>query len=145
MANTDISAAAAIAACNGIVDLIDGGTPPGLLRIYDGSKPADPDVAVGAQVLLAELTLSNPAFGGAVDASPGGRATASTITDDSSANATGTAAWFRVVQGGGNTGVIDGDVSATGGGGDLQLNSTAIQSGAQVSITSWTFTVPQGA
>jgi hypothetical protein len=145
MANTDISNAAALAACNGIVDLLDGGTPPGKLRIYSGSKPAGPDEAIGAQTLLAELTLSNPAFGNAADANPGGRATAGTITDDSSANATGTASFFRAVQGGGNTGVIDGDVTATGGGGDLQLNSVSIQAGAQVSITSWTFTVPEGA
>lgn len=143
IANTDLSNAAAIAACNAIVDLIDAGSAAGKLRIYDGSKPTNPDVAVGAQVLLAELTLADPAFGNAADANPGGRATAGTITDDSSANATGTATWFRVLDSD-NLAIIDGDVTTTGGGGDLQLNSTAIQSGAQVSISSYTVTMPEG-
>lgn len=144
MANTDISVAAAIAACNAIVDLLDAGTPPGRLRIYDGLKPSGPDEAVGVQPLLAELTLAAPAFGAAVDANPGGRATANTITSDASANASGTATWFRAVNSAG-TGIIDGDVSVTGGNGDMQLNSTAISAGAQVAISSWLFTVPEGA
>jgi len=142
MANTTISNAAAIAACDSIVDLIDGGAAAGSLRIYDGSQPANPDVAVSTQTLLAELTLSDPAFGNAADATPGGQATANSISDDTSADATGTAAWFRAVDSDGN-GIIDGDVTATGGGGDLELDSTSISAGTTVSVTSWTFTVPE--
>ena len=146
MADTTIDVAAAIAACNAVVDRIDLGTtnPQGRLRIYDGAKPADTSVAISTQTLLAELLLSNPAFGAAVDAAPGGRATASAITSDSSADASGTATWFRVVDRDSGA-VIDGDVSDTGGTGDLKLNSTAISAGAQVSISSWTFTVPEQA
>ena len=143
MANTKISNAAAIAECNGVVDLLDGGAGAGKIRVYGGTQPAGgPDEAVGAQTLLAELALSDPAFGNAVDAAPGGRATANAITDDASADATGTATWFRALDSN-NVAIIDGDVTATGGGGDLELNSVAISAGAQVSITSWTVTAPE--
>lgn len=145
MANTKIGNAEAIDACNAVVDRLDAGAGAGLLRIYDGTQPAGgPDEAVGTQTLLAELTLSDPAFGAAADAAPGGQATANAISDDPSANATGTASWFRAVDSVG-VAVIDGDVSATGGGGDLELNSTSISAGATVSVTSWTVTMPESA
>lgn len=136
---TRISNAAAIASCNAIVDLIDVGGA-GKLRIYDGTQPADVDTAITTQTLLAELTLSATAFGNAADANPGGRATAATITSDSSADATGTATWFRVISGGG-TAIIDGSVGTSGA--DLNLNTVSIVSGATVAISSWTFTVPE--
>jgi hypothetical protein len=142
MANSPrISNAAAIAACDAIVDLIDGDTPPGLLRIYDGTQATDPDTAVAAQVLLAELTFSNPAFGNAADDTPGGIATASAITDDSSANATGTASWFRIVTGTAFTAVLDGSVGTSSV--DLTLNTASITSGDIVSVTSFTVTMPE--
>lgn len=140
---SSISNVAARAACDAVVDLVDGGAGAGLLRIYSGTIPADADTALGAQVLLAELTMSDPAFGAAADANPGGRATASAITGDTSANATGTAAFYRLVDSNGTT-IVQGSVTATGGGGDLQLNSVAIQSGAAVTVTSFTLTMPEG-
>ena len=142
MANTKISNAAAKAACDSVVDLIDGGASAGTLKIYDGSQPADVDTAVSTQTVLSEHTLNDPAFGDATDDSPGGKATANSVSDDSSANATGTASWFRVFDSDGNA-IIDGDVTATGGGGDLELNSTSISAGATVSISSWTVTMPE--
>lgn len=136
MANDlDISNAARSAAADAVVDLVDGGAGAGLLRIYDGTKPAGPDTAVSTQTLLAELTMSDPAFGSASN----GVATASAITADSAANATGTASWFRVVTSAG-TAIFDGTVGTSGA--DLNLNSTAIQSGAEVSVTSFTYTQP---
>lgn len=138
--NTKISNNAAKAACDAIVDLLDGGAGAGHLKIYDGTQATDPDTAVGAQVLLADLTLSDPAFGAAADANPGGRATASTITGDSSANATGTASWFRA-ETSDPTAVIDGSVGTSSA--DLILGSVSITAGVQVNITSWTVTVPE--
>lgn len=135
--NLDISAAAASAAADAVVDLIDAGAGAGKLRIYDGSKPAGPGTAVGAQVLLAELTFSDPAFG----AASSGVATASAITADASANATGTATWFRVLDSN-NVAIFDGEVGTSGS--DLNLNSTSIVSGAEVSVTSMTYTQPTG-
>ena len=139
--DTRISNAAAIAACDAIVDLIDGDTPPGLLRIYADVIPTDVDTAVGAQVLCAELTFSNPAFNAAADGTPGGVAAADTITDDSSANATDTATWFRVVTGTANTAIIDGEVGTSGA--DMNLNTVSIVVSAVVSISAYTVTMPE--
>jgi len=141
--NTTISNAAAIVMCNGVVDLLDAGAGAGLLRIYDSTgagQPTNPDIAVTSQVLLAELTLSDPAFGNAADAAPGATATASAITDDSAANATGTATWFRAVDSNGLA-VIDGSVGTSGA--DLNLATTSITTGQTVSVTSWTITQPE--
>lgn len=110
----------------------------GLLRIYSGSLPANVAASIGAATLLAELTL-NATFAGA---SSSGTITLNSITSDSSADATGTAAWFRIWKSDGTTGILQGTVTATGGGGDLTLNTTSISSGGTVAVTSATFTAP---
>ena len=137
---TRISNAAAKAACDAIVDLLDAGAGAAVVRIYDGTQATDPDTAIGAQVLLAELTCSDPAFGAAADAAPGGRATANAVTTDASANNTGTATWFRALDSNG-VAVLDGSVGTSGC--DMNINSTSITSGAAVAITSWTVTMPE--
>ena len=102
-----------------------------LLRIYDGTQPATGGTAT---TLLAELTCNATAFAAAAS---GGVLTLNAITDDSSANATGTATWFRIVSSGA-THIMDGTVSTSGA--DLNLNSTSITSGGTVSVTSFTIT-----
>ena len=106
---------------------IDAGAAGGLLRIYDGVRPA---TGGATTTLLAELTMSVTSF----PAASGGTMTANTITDDSSANATGTATWFRIVDSDLNF-VMDGDVGTSGS--DLNLNTTSITAGATVSVTSF--------
>ena len=113
-----------------IDDAVNAGAGAGLLRIYSGTRPATGGTAT---TLLAELTFSDPAFGTAAS----GVLTGSAITADSSANATGTATWFRVVDSAG-TFVIDGDVGTSGS--DLNLNSTSISTGQNVSVTSFVIT-----
>ncbi len=104
-----------------------------LLRIYDGSRPA---TGGAATTLLAELTC-NATFAAAASS---GVLTLNAITADSSANASGTATWFRIVQSGGSTHVLDGSVGTSGQ--DLNLNSTSITAGGSVSVTSFTITAP---
>lgn len=113
-----------------IATLVDAGVGAGLVRIYDGARPA---TGGAATTLLAELTFGDPAFGAAT----GGVLTANAITDDAAANATGTASWFRCTDSAG-TFVIDGDVAVSGS--DLNLSSTAISAGATISISSFTIT-----
>jgi hypothetical protein len=139
-----ITNARAISLCDDHVDAIDTGTTnsEGRLRIYSGSVPADADAALGGATLLAELTFQNPAFGNASDAAPGATATANLPIEDTSADATGTAAFFRIVDRDVTT-HSQGSVTATSGGGDLELNSINIQSGATVEITSMTITMPE--
>lgn len=108
----------------------------GLLRIYDGAKPAGPGTAVTTQTLLAELALS--ATAGTVSA---GVLTFGAITTDSSANASGTASWYRVTTSAG-VGVVDGTVGTAAA--DLILNTTSIVSGGPVAVSSFTYTAPGG-
>lgn len=138
--NTTIGNAAALAACDGIVDLIDAGSGAGKLRIYSGTQPTNPDVAITDQTLLAELTFGDPAFGAAADGTPGGVATANSITADSSANASGTATWFRAVDSDDNA-IFDGTVGTSGA--NLNLDSVSITAGQSVSVSSLTFTMPE--
>jgi hypothetical protein len=136
---TRISQAAAKAACDAVVDLLDAGPAAGYIEIRSGSQPATVNTAASG-TLLGTLTLSDPAFGNATTASPS-VATASAITSDSSADATGTAGWFRGYDSTG-TAVIDGSVTATGGGGDLTLDSVSIVAGGVIAISSWTVSHP---
>lgn len=101
-----------------------------LLRIYDGTRPA---TGGSATTLLAELTC-NATF---APSAASGVLTLNSITQDSSANATGTATWFRIVTSGA-TFVLDGNVGTSGS--DLNLTTTSIVSGQPVSVTSFTIT-----
>ena len=109
----------------------------GYLRIYDGTQPTNADTAIGAQVLLAELRFGATAFA----AASGGVATANTLTSDSSANASGTATWYRTLKSDGTTVVSDGSVGTSGA--NLNLNSVAITAGAAVDCTAFVFTQPK--
>jgi hypothetical protein len=122
---------------NAAADAVCALADDGYIRIYDGSKPADADTAVGAQTLLAELRFGATAFGAASN----GVATANAITDDASANATGTATWFRALESDGSTVLFDGTVGTSGC--DLNLNSVSIVSGATVEITALTYEQPE--
>lgn len=113
-----------------ITTKIDAGAGAGLLRIYDGTRPATGGTAT---TLLAELTFSDPSSA----AASGGVLTASAITQDSSANATGTATWFRVVDSAA-TFVMDGNVGTSGS--DLNLTTTSITATQPVSVTSFVIT-----
>jgi hypothetical protein len=105
----------------------------GLLRIYSGTKPTNPDTALSGNTLLAELALSATFAPGA----SGGVLTASAIAADASADATGTATFFTLTTSGG-TRKSDGTVGTSAA--DLILNTTSIVSGAQVSVSSLTIT-----
>lgn len=133
--NVQLPNASRSAAADAVVDRLDAGAAAGYLRIYDGTQAVNANTAVGAQVLLAELRFSDPAFGAASN----GVATANAITADASANATGTATWFRALDSDSNV-VFDGSVGTASA--DLILNATAIQSGAEVSVTAMTYTHP---
>lgn len=105
----------------------------GLLRIYDGTPPANADASLSSNNLLAELPLSSAFAAGAA----AGVLTANSITADSSADATGTATFFRLVTSGG-TAQVQGTVGTSGT--DLVLNTASIVSGAQVSVSSMVIT-----
>jgi hypothetical protein len=107
----------------------------GFLRIYDGTQPTNVATALGAQVKLAELALSATAFGAAA----AGVLTANAISNDASADATGTATWATLVTAGG-TRIADFSVGTSGA--DLNLNTVAITAAAVVAVSSLTITFP---
>ncbi len=125
------SAAAANAACDAMAALLNSGT----LKIYTvGSGiPATVAAAITDQVLLATLTLSATAFAGSV----AGVATANAITGDTSADATGTASFFRLLNSGGAA-VCQGLCGTSGA--DLNLNTLSIVQNADIEVTSLTLT-----
>jgi len=132
--NLKISTTAVNAQADALSDLLDNG----YLRIYDGTQPANANTAITTQVLLAELRFNATAS----PAASGGVLTMNSITQDSSANNTGTATWFRALKSDGSTVVFDGSVGAASC--DLNLGSTSITSGASVAVTSMTYTVSAG-
>ncbi len=132
--NLKISSTAVNAQADALSDLLDNG----YLRIYDGTQPANANTAITTQVLLAELRFNATA----APAASSGVLTMNSITQDSSANNTGTATWFRALKSDGSTVVFDGSVGTSGC--DLNLGSTSITSGASVAVTSMTFTVSAG-
>lgn len=134
-----VSTAAAKAAVDALTALVDGGSGPGTIQVRTGSQPAT--VATAATgTLLATLTCSDPAFGAATNASPA-VATANAISSDSSADASGTAGWFRIYDSSG-TAVLDGSCSATGGGGDMTFDNAVFVAGGVVAVSSLTVSHP---
>lgn len=131
-----------LANLDAIVDDLDLGSAnaSGHLKVYSGTAPTDVDTALSGNTLLAELVMSNPAFGSAADQNPGGAATASAITADTDADATGTATFCRLTDRDG-TARIQLSVTATGGGGEVTLNSAVIQQHARVEVTALAITL----
>lgn len=105
------------------------------LKIYAGSVPANADASLGGATLLATLTLANTPF----SAASSGVKTAGAITSDTDADATGTASFFRLTKSD-DTVVVQGSVSASGGGGDAIINSTSVVQHTTVSCSALSFT-----
>ncbi len=106
-----------------------------VLKIRTGVAPANVATADSGTV-LATMTLPSDWLAAA---SSGSKAKSGTW-QDTSADATGTAAHFRIYASDGTTAHIQGTVTATGGGGDLMLDNTSIASGQSVTISSFTLT-----
>lgn len=105
-----------------------------ILRIRTGAAPANCATADSGTVVA---TLNLPADYLAAAAS-GSKAKSGTW-EDTSADATGTAAHWRLYDTAGTTCHAQGTVTATGGGGDLTVDSTSFTAGQSFTITSWTF------
>lgn len=135
-ADPRLSNAAASAAANAVVDLIDAGAGAGTLKLYGATIPTNADTATSGQTLGATLTFSDPAFGAATN----GVATADAITSDTSADADVTVVWGRIADSDGNT-VMDITVGTSGE--DLNFNTNILATGATVAVTSLTYTQPK--
>lgn len=105
-----------------------------VLKIRTGAAPGIGEADSGT--VLATLTLPSDWMAAA---SSGSKAKSGTW-EDTSADATGTAAHFRIYASDGTTQHIEGTVTATGGGGDLTLDNVSIAALQAVTITGFTLT-----
>lgn len=110
------------------------GTSP-ILKIRSGAQPANCATADSGTV-LATLTLPSDWMAAA---SSGSKAKSGTW-QDTSADASGTAAHFRIYDSGGSTCHLQGSVTATGGGGDMTVDSTSFTAGQSFTINSFAIT-----
>lgn len=106
-----------------------------ILEIRTGAQPAN-CAAADSGTLLASMTLPSDWMAAAAS----GSKALSGSWNDASANNTGTAAHFRIKDSGGSTCHMQGSVTATSGGGDIELNNTSIASGQSVTITAFNLT-----
>ena len=118
-----LETAARNAACDAIVDLIDGGTGPGTL-VFETSSDVE----------VATLTFSDPAFGAAAL----GTATANPIVSDSSATG-GTIAQASIYD---SNSVKIFEATTALSSAEITLSSVVIGVGDIISVTSLTVTVP---
>lgn len=110
-----------------------------VLKIRSGAPPANCGTADSGTV-LATLTLPSDWMAAA---SSGAKAMAGTW-QDTSADATGTAAHWRIYASDGTTCHEQGTVTATGGGGDMTVDNTSFASGQAFNITGFTLTAGNG-
>lgn len=126
---------------NAITDLltalIDGGVGSGQVHLRTGAQPATADLAATG-TLLATFTINDPSFAAAVGATATLDVTPALSTVGLAA---GDAGWFRVTTSAGAT-VLDGSVTATGGGGDLIMTTITVSVGLTLQLTAGTTTTP---
>lgn len=116
-----LSTAARNAACDAIVDLLDGGTI---------------EFRTSGDVEVATLGFGTPAFGDAA----AGVATANAITSDT--NATGGTIAKASVRDSGDAEIMELSVGTVGSGEDIELTSLVIAATETVSMSALTFTIP---
>jgi hypothetical protein len=139
---TKAKAAAALDAILSGINEAGGSNTPGRVRVYTGSAPAD--LATGATgTLLVDAPLidgSHAAFG-ATDTSTlvaTGYTSGSKFAEDTSADNTGTAGYFRVRDYSGND-RLQGSVGTSAA--ELILNTLSVTAGVDVVISSCTVSI----
>ena len=110
-----------------------------ILKIRTGSVPAN-CAAADTGTVLATLNLPSDYMA----AASGGTKSKSGTWDDASADATGTAAHFRIYASDGTTCGQQGTVTITGGGGDMTVDDVSFNAGQGFTITGFTITAGNG-
>jgi hypothetical protein len=124
------------AARNALLDAIETaiGTAP-MLRIRSGAAPATCGTADSGTV-LATMTLPSDWLA----AASGGTKALSGTWQDASADAAGTAGHFRIYDSTGTVCHIQGTITVTGGGGDMQLATVTVSVGLEIVVSSFAIT-----
>lgn len=121
---------------NARLDAIETAISTGaILKIRTGAAPAN-CAASDSGTVLATVTCPSDWMAAA---SSGSKAKSGTW-EDTSADATGTAAHFRLYASDGTTCHMQGTVTATSGGGDMEVDNTSFASGQAFTVTTFTLT-----
>ncbi len=120
------------AACDAIVDLLDVGGA-GSVKIYTSTQPGSVGGTYGT--LLGTCPFGATAFGSAST----GVATANSITSDTSADASGTAGTFALLN---NAAAVHSDGTCGTSGAEMNFDNNVIVSGGTIAISSMTVTQP---
>ena len=125
-----------VAVRNARLDTVEStiGASP-FLFLFSGAVPANTAVANSGTVIA---TLPLPSDWMAA-ASAGQKALSGTW-QDTSADASGTVGHFRIFAAGNTTCHIQGTCTNTGGGGDMTLDNTVVNSGQSITVTTFTLT-----
>lgn len=115
----------------------------GIVRIYSGSEPTTATATLNGNTQLAEVAFGSVAFGSPISVNASRVITANLMTLDSSADADGTATFFRAFRSDGLTIIWQG---SAGEGNELILagsgtNPYQIRKGSPVSVTSLTVAI----
>ena len=125
-----------VAVRNGLLDAVETViSTSAVLKIRTGAQPADCATADSGTV-LSTVTLPSDWLAAA---GSGAKAKAGTW-QDTSADATGTAAHYRIYASDGTTCHVQGTVTVTGGGGDMTVDSVSFTAGQQFTVNSFSLT-----
>lgn len=130
-----IRAATRSAMAQAFIADLDAGAGNATIEFYTGTQPAGPATAVTSQVKLGTLTCSDPSA-----TETDGEIEFASITQDSAADATGTATWARVKNPSG-VAIADFDVTNNAGTGAIKLNTVSVVEGGPISMSSFIITV----
>ncbi|HTN39804.1 MAG TPA: hypothetical protein VLZ84_01545 [Asticcacaulis sp.] len=121
-----------------MLDALGAQANSGTIKIYTGSAPTNVETAATG-TLLATCTLGATAFASAVPVTgTGASITANSITQDSSADASGTAGYYRTLKSDGTTAIDQGTIGTSGT--DMIVPSTTVTSGVPFEISSYVIT-----
>jgi len=110
-----------------VVDDLDGGTT---------DAQGDLVLLTAADAEVATLPLGNPAAGAAAS----GTATFNAVTSDTNATGNASPVTKFELRDRDNVAIVFGSVTATGGGGDIEITNTTIGAGQTVSVSSLSYT-----
>ena len=132
----NLSIVAGTAALNAITGLAANGT----LVFLSGTQPATPEAALSGNTALVTFTFSATPFGSASNSGGYELETASFVSNSVAPAAGGVATFARMYESGGT--VVIGDFTVGTSGTDITIGNTTIQTGVNVSITSFQLKEP---
>lgn len=141
---TEISVNLSNGMLNAINSLLTEEAGDAIINLYAGAIPATCEATLGAATLLGTCVMNSTPF----QAASASSINANAITNDSSADASGTAAFFRVYSTTGGTDVTKSNCHIQGSAGvaadtpDLVLDDKEIVAGGVISVTDYDITMP---